>query len=602
MNFQTSKRIMCCLMAVLILCCAVVRPIEAQASVLAVGTIVGVYAAQTLISSMIAMGVVYQSYELLTDFVNNLVTQIPDDYIYTNEYGTVTLEAVLADGKYYVPLGLVEWLRMKLWAASEVYGNATTYEFPYGRDVPGGSLSFEDAFSKLVNSDGTIKESFYPILSATNYSYTYRFDSTEYGGGFYYFGKNKPTYETTVMWKDGVGDVPALYVKCPEDGIIIYYHSVINEWLASVGGSHLFPYATTMTQYDFSQKRTVTLQNVGIKEDFTPKIDSDKYQTWIDTGIWIVILDDSGTGNGGNGNDNDNKERIPFIPVRTSPYSPSLTPEEAQDGTSGQHHIQTGPNVDIYDNDGYQDDGPAANPADYDDTNLLEQLKLFGIDLKNGFNDMVNRLLSIFNTVVDILRCSENILQAIQGLADLFIPKLIEGIKNTWNDYLDLLVQKFGPLFNFISEGLPALLQKLAEWLEPLIDYLLNGLKNLFIPKQGYFDAKINELRQEFKLFDALVGTVYDLRIFLLNLGSTPPVIYANLSAANGSIDWGNNVVFVDMSWYGAYKPTMDAVLSGFLWLWFAWRMVLSIPGILGGASGIWRNSSSYTKHTKEEE
>lgn len=75
---------------------------------------------------------------------------------------------------------------------------------------------------------------------------------------------------------------------------------------------------------------------------------------------------------------------------------------------------------------------------------------------------------------------------------------------------------------------------------------------------------------------------------------------WVNLAAAGGSIYWGANTVFVDMSWYAPYKPTMDTILSGLLWLWFAWRMVLSLPGILGGMSGMWKNPTNYTK-TKEE-
>lgn len=126
----------------------------------------------------------------------------------------------------------------------------------------------------------------------------------------------------------------------------------------------------------------------------------------------------------------------------------------------------------------------------------------------------------------------------------------------------------------------------IAQESQSLSDRLLNGLQSLFIPSEGFVDKKVDDLRKNYAFADSIAMTAKDLETFLTSLGSVPPVIRINLGSATTSYNLGGDMVFVDFSFYEPYKASMDAVLSAFLWLWFCWRVILNLPGIIGGVSG----------------
>lgn len=144
-----------------------------------------------------------------------------------------------------------------------------------------------------------------------------------------------------------------------------------------------------------------------------------------------------------------------------------------------------------------------------------------------------------------------------------------------------------------IAEGLTGSLAQTgaATFVDTLVDVVTNpiisALRSLFIPDAGYIDDAIDMFTSNFPFANSIAVMGKDLKQFFLSLGSDPPVIYINLSAATGSYDYGGDMVLVDFSFYEPYKPAMDAILSAFLWLWFCWRMLLGLPGVLNGISGL---------------
>lgn len=139
-----------------------------------------------------------------------------------------------------------------------------------------------------------------------------------------------------------------------------------------------------------------------------------------------------------------------------------------------------------------------------------------------------------------------------------------------------------------------ASLSDILEWLLSLpgvlVQSIIDALSAVFVPSEGYLDTKVMELRASFPLFDSVLTSAKTLRS-LFNFGSTPPIIYIDLGAST-SWNIGSKVVFIDMTWYAKYKPTVDIILSVFLWLFFLWRVFLSLPGIISGTSGIWGRGS----------
>lgn len=144
-----------------------------------------------------------------------------------------------------------------------------------------------------------------------------------------------------------------------------------------------------------------------------------------------------------------------------------------------------------------------------------------------------------------------------------------------------------------IAEGLTGSLAQTgaSTFVDALVNYiatpLLSGIRALFIPDAGYLDSAIDALTSKFPFANSIAVMGVDLKQFFLSLGSEPPVIRIDLSAATGLYDYGGDMVLVDFSFYEPYKPAMDRILSAFMWLWFCWRMLLGLPGILGGISGL---------------
>lgn len=76
------------------------------------------------------------------------------------------------------------------------------------------------------------------------------------------------------------------------------------------------------------------------------------------------------------------------------------------------------------------------------------------------------------------------------------------------------------------------------------------------------------------------------MKLGLANISTEPPVIYIHLGDTEGSYNIGGTVPFLDLRWYARYKPTVDTLISAFLWICFVWRMLLKLPGIISGMPG----------------
>lgn len=74
--------------------------------------------------------------------------------------------------------------------------------------------------------------------------------------------------------------------------------------------------------------------------------------------------------------------------------------------------------------------------------------------------------------------------------------------------------------------------------------------------------------------------------------GPAAPNITADLSAAAspyGHVYGTGEITVLDLSWYTPYKPTVDKLISGFLWIAFLWGLFKRAPDIISGA-GITEN------------
>ena len=119
-----------------------------------------------------------------------------------------------------------------------------------------------------------------------------------------------------------------------------------------------------------------------------------------------------------------------------------------------------------------------------------------------------------------------------------------------------------------------------------IADAIAEVLTAIFVPTEDYLTEKVEAIRSEFAFADAIITTGEFFKTRFAGLGTEPPVIYINLGAAEGSYNLGGTIPFLDLSWYERYKPTGDVLISSFLWIVFAWRMLLKVPGIISGMPG----------------
>lgn len=134
-----------------------------------------------------------------------------------------------------------------------------------------------------------------------------------------------------------------------------------------------------------------------------------------------------------------------------------------------------------------------------------------------------------------------------------------------------------------LLDGLKNLLWEPIRW---LADALLSGVEALFVPSEDFLTDKVDALRSEFAFADTLITGGQMIGDAFNGFDTSPPVIYIDLGATRGDYDIGGKTPFIDLTWYEEYKPTVDTLLSSFLWVVFIWKLFQKAPGIISGMPG----------------
>ena len=171
-----------------------------------------------------------------------------------------------------------------------------------------------------------------------------------------------------------------------------------------------------------------------------------------------------------------------------------------------------------------------------------------------------------------------------------WFESIIEGIES--------LPGKFATWFETIIEGVQAIPDVLSGWFTDVIEWLssiwdaicsipdliLEGIRAIFVPSEDFVTTKVEALRSRFNWIEPILGYGDFIKTQLVD--PEPPVLYVHLGDAEGELNYGGTVKFLDLTWYERYKPQGDAIISGFLWALFAWRMYVKLPGIINGVAG----------------
>lgn len=172
------------------------------------------------------------------------------------------------------------------------------------------------------------------------------------------------------------------------------------------------------------------------------------------------------------------------------------------------------------------------------------------------------------------------------SLADFFadVVAAVQAIPAAFASWLDKILEWLAKIWEAIK-AIPGL----------IADAIANVLSLAFAVSDTFIATKVDALTAKYPYLETFIGLGSSLKAFFLNLGSKPPIIYIDLGAATGSYFFGGRQAFIDLTWYSDYKPTMDAILGAFIWLWLAWRVFHALPGIINGISGTVGERVSYS-------
>lgn len=529
MKFQTMQRILCCFLAMLILCFAVVKPLEAQAAAVgAAASIVGltVESAIPLLLSTLSVSYLAASISELGPKIKAAVK----NWIFTKN-GTDYINAYRYNDSYCF--------------SSDVLAKVTTVSDTFLKDK--------------YNSNG------YANMVALDWH-----DSSNVSYSYICFSNNSPK----TAYSEGAQTV-ALSCQLPA----IFFIKKGNQWTfydesktTDSGFRVEFPCVAAPTVSD--QKGSPTFKYVAITNS--------------NTAVDIPAGAPTDTG----------KDKV-YPVIDTSKVT---TGEVYETGTTVSASTATKEETDT-------------STSDTSISSILDWLRLIYnaiISLSGLITDPITTAVNVaVNSVIEYLSDGKvklnSIANHISELCDAVITdiktavvSIPETLANIWSSIQTLAESISVPIVNAVTDviewliSIGASLSDILEWLLSLpgvlVQSIIDALSAVFVPSEGYLDTKVMELRASFPLFDSVLTSAKTLRS-LFSFGSTPPIIYIDLGAST-SWNIGSKVVFIDMTWYAKYKPTVDIILSVFLWLFFLWRVFLSLPGIISGTPGIWGRGS----------
>lgn len=190
----------------------------------------------------------------------------------------------------------------------------------------------------------------------------------------------------------------------------------------------------------------------------------------------------------------------------------------------------------------------------------------------------------------------------------LEIPAQFETYFANVTTAIQELPSKFESWISDLKTGLAAIPSQIAQTaadikaaIQGIPSAILSGLQTvletLFSPSADFMESKVTALKEKYPFVDTFSSLGLTFKSFFLNIGSKPPIIWIDLGAGSAWYPMGGKVKFLDLSWYSQFKPLMDNISGGFLWLWTGWRLFQSAPGIISGASGMF--GQARTEHER---
>lgn len=142
-----------------------------------------------------------------------------------------------------------------------------------------------------------------------------------------------------------------------------------------------------------------------------------------------------------------------------------------------------------------------------------------------------------------------------------------------------------GPL-GWIGTQIAKLGTAISNSFQSIGTFILDGIKEIFVPDPHYLDSKVAQIKSKFSPFTAIVDTFQVFWHIVEDTNfSEPPVVTVHLSngTSHYGIDYGDSAHVLDFSWFEPYKASYDVIVSALLWLFFLWRSFRSAGSYMRG-------------------
>ena len=98
-------------------------------------------------------------------------------------------------------------------------------------------------------------------------------------------------------------------------------------------------------------------------------------------------------------------------------------------------------------------------------------------------------------------------------------------------------------------------------------------------------DTTINNFNNKFGFVSDVQTNIENIKTTIFGIKPSP-ILKLPIAKPTSKYDYGLGDYFIiDVSWYGQYKKYGDTIIMALLWLMFAWRLFIKLPGIINGTS-----------------
>lgn len=122
---------------------------------------------------------------------------------------------------------------------------------------------------------------------------------------------------------------------------------------------------------------------------------------------------------------------------------------------------------------------------------------------------------------------------------------------------------------------------------------LLSDLfKNLFVPDESGFNNISNVWNEKLGFVNTIKDSFNNISEMIQNTQANPKFIIGVSSDV-----YSGDLTVIDLSWYAPFKPWVDLVITGFIYLFFIWRFFSHLPAIISGFSSVGGIAENFDKY-----